>query len=226
MTQLLACGAECALTATSAGHIDTLAGAFPTIENTIIEPGGGLHSWRFTGVATTATYVARTIAQTSAAARFYVRISAYPTGSATICNFVNTKGSATLIITSAGLVSIKAAAVASVSTGKTLALNTWYRIDWKSDASGATATTTVTVDGANSTTTTNVQTSANITDFRWGNNLTGGAITGPTMYYDQIVVDSLSTYPIGAGFVTGTSPTNEASAKTPYVSPMPQLLPQ
>jgi len=89
-----------------------------------------------------------------------------------------------------------------------LAADTWYRVDFRFDVSGATSTIDWQIDGVDQTQATRTVAASSITIFNLGISI---AAIG-NVYYDDVVLSATTgDYPIGAGAVVGLSP-NAAGA--------------
>lgn len=93
--------------------------------------------------------------------------------------------------------------------GAALSPDTWYRVDWKIDTSGATYTQTAQLDGANENTLTlATQTATDIATFGPGTN---GAATVSCYFDDWVYGATLGDYPLGAHNVALLVPTSDGT---------------
>jgi hypothetical protein len=208
MTPIFVCGAEAGATVATPGHWDTLVGTgVPTIETTIIAPGGGAASFKWVSNAAQA-YLAHTLAQTTVAARFYFYFGVLPTGlTATIANFVNANGSGNVRVGTGGQVAVTIG-TNSANIGSPVSAGAWHYVDVKVDCSGTTAYIYGKLDSGTEASTSIAQTSANITSFRQG---WSTAPTTGTLYIDHIMLSAMADYPIGPGAVLGYRPTKDGT---------------
>lgn len=216
VTPIFCCGAECKLLGSTAtpSHWN-LNVTNPVVDTTTFNPGGGAASYHWTGSGSAGASIFHTIAQTSFACRGYVRVHAYPSVTMIVSQSSNVNGAFQLKLNSTGGLLIRiAGSAADVSTGITLSLDTWYLLDWASDASTGTTTGKVRVNSGSDTTDSHVQTSANFTSAGFGANVGATAGTAPDIYWDDFVIAAYADYPIGPGFIDGFVPVQDGSHNT------------
>src|ERR1035437_7076476 len=183
-------------------HSTLVRNGAPAVSTSIFRSSGG-QSIEFVSTGTS-VYSSVDPTGTQFVLRKYVYLQNLPSVTSTMLQFINANGNCSFKVTAAGLAELTMGTSGDISTTKTLAINTWYRIDIKVDTSGATATATATIDGASSTTASAAQASTNITSIRFGN------ITASTWSLnidDMTVSATIGDYPIGPAMILPYFPT-------------------
>ena len=152
--------------------------------------------------------------QTYEVGRFYVRIAAAPSVETGLLRW-DTAGGVSFYILLTAARAIKAQVIGgSAQTGPTLALDTWYCIDFRLYCGGATYTIDWQVDGSAPTQATlgsQVASTFSATATRFGSTASGTF----DLYFDDVVISNATgDYPIGEGGVIGLSP-NAAGTSNP-----------
>jgi len=140
--------------------------------------------------------------------RVYLRIASYPSTPTHVIRYQNTANStvgSVSLSTTGTLTLLKASGVAIGSASAVLSLDTWYRIEFKTDATGA-GTLELSIDGSI------LATGANSLQGAWAK-VTWGSISSCTtdLYFDDVAVNDTSgtaqnSYP-GAGGIIHLWPT-------------------
>src|SRR3990167_1296437 len=206
-TPIFICGAECGQAFDPNGNS---AATHWTVQNSLITAStatvrSGLRSWRVApseGQGHAVHYLPS--ATRRLIGRFYFRFNTFPTqaGSRLIAYLANVSGDMGFYFNTATSKIEAFIYTGTVQAGPTLALNTWYRLDFDFNSSGATATIDWQVDGVAQTQATNVQAASDMIHFDIELNATNGVI-----FYDDIILSATAAdYPFGAGKVIGYSP--------------------
>jgi len=207
------CGAECSLTTAQAGHWDAITGAGPTLETSIIGPNGGINSHKFTTTGAT-SYQAHLWSLFQVAYRVYFNVGVLPDQTTTILQNINASGNASVKLSSGGQIRIRmGASAADINVGSAVAANTWHYLDYALDTSGPIAWIRARLDGGTEATDNVSQATNANTALREG--IVAGIMTVGTIYFDHVYAASIDAYPIGVGYVTGTSYLNEVNTGAP-----------
>lgn len=207
MANLWNCGAECGITGDVAGvdrHLNSKTGT-PTIETTIVEPGGGSKAFRFTATGTAVTS-RLDLSVNILTGRFYLYVAgSLPVANCTIFRAQNAAGdSLDIRVLTTGSIVAQVNATTSTTLG-TVTVNTWNYVDFTYDATTTPGSIKAILNGGTERTVSAALTGTGLTFCRFG------VITATTcdVVLDHIrLTDSVTEYPIGPGYVAGFVPTS------------------
>lgn len=222
MARLWSCGFELN-SATTSVEVNTVAGG-PTINSSIVHPGGGKFSGEINGLA---TGVRKTFDQQFLAAaaagpffgRTYFYFTAFPNVTTSIISWSDsTLTNLWVNITSAGALSLNDGG-GQIGSSTTLNLNQWYRIEtqffWKTST---TSVAELLVDGSTIATASNRNLVGTIFSYNNGGNLRTETGTSGHWFMDDISVNdntgSFQTTYSGAGTIIHLYPKSTGSVNT------------